>query len=340
MSAVTAERRRKSSSGPDGIARDITEFWLENEAVRVTVWDYGATLVGVEVRGRADDWRNLVLRWPDVDHYTRTDQRTFVGSTMGRFARVVANGVATIDGRTHQLTKNAGQHHIHGGRTGFDAQWWTGVITQGPDSAAVTLTLTSPDGDEGYPGTLLATAHFTLSTANRLTIELRARTDAPTLCGMCTHAFWNLSSQKTIDGHELQMHTDELVDTDRDFVPNGRLICVREAGRDFREPRKLGDETIDDFFVLRDRAPAAVLHDPGSGIAVVVNTNQTGMAVYTGDQLPGCARAGICLQPGPWPLAAGHGFPEAVLYPSETYCNRTTFDLILNPIEQGGSRGR
>lgn len=330
MSAVTAQRRRGPSPKAAGTDRGITEFRLDNGTVRVTVWDYGATVVGVEVR-RVTGWRNLAFRWPDVRRYTRDDERTFVGSTVGRFARIVANGAATIDGQAHQLTRNAGRHHIHGGRRGFDARWWTGTTTQRADAAAVEFTLTSPDGDEGYPGTLWATATFELAATNRLTIELQARTDAPTLCGMCSHVFWNLGDTNTIDGHELQVCADRLVDTDAEFVPNGWLIPVQSTRLDLRTPRSLRGQAIDDFFVLSHQTPAAVLTDPEGATTVVVGTDQTGMAVYTGDRLPGRHRAGICLQPGPWPLAPGVDFPGSRLYPNETYCNRTTFDVVDNP---------
>lgn len=41
------------------------------------------------------------------------------------------------------------------------------------------LTLVSPDGDQGYPGELIATTTYELDIHNRLTIEFTATTDAP-----------------------------------------------------------------------------------------------------------------------------------------------------------------
>ncbi len=186
--------------------REVTEFTLDNNRVRVAVWNYGATLVSVVVPDLAGARRNVVIRLPDLAAYEAAENRAYVGSTMGRFARIVAGGRLVIDGREYELARNAGPHHIHGGPEGFDARVWDGHADSGEKSGRVVLTLVSPDGDQGYPGELIATTTYELDIHNRLTIEFTATTDAPTLCGLSNHAFWNLGSEPRIDGHELQLH--------------------------------------------------------------------------------------------------------------------------------------
>ncbi|QQZ18261.1 MULTISPECIES: aldose epimerase family protein [Rhodococcus] len=309
----------------------MTEFTLDNNRVRVAVWNYGATLVSVVVPDLAGARRNVVIRLPDLAAYEAAENRAYVGSTMGRFARIVAGGRLVIDGREYELARNAGPHHIHGGPEGFDARVWDGHADSGEKSGRVVLTLVSPDGDQGYPGELIATTTYELDIHNRLTIEFTATTDAPTLCGLSNHAFWNLGSEPRIDGHELQLHARRVLAGYTDFVPSGRTVPVDDTELDFSYPHVLQRVRIDAFLALDSGHPVAKLHDPESGRLLVVDTDQPGMAVYTGDFLPVRPRAGICLQPCAWPDAPNHaGFPSAVLRPGETYRSRTTFELLAD----------
>jgi aldose 1-epimerase len=329
-------------AGARPAATEVTEFWLDNGWMRVGVLSYGATVVEVQVPDRSGVRRNVAVRLPDLAAYLAADDRAYVGSTMGRFARMVPYGVVDLDGQRHQLVPNAGPHHIHGGPDGFDARIWAGSAAGGPGSGHIALSLTSPDGDQGYPGTLACTARFELDLHNRFTIRYEATTDRATLCGFSNHVFWNLAGTGTVDGQVLQLNADrileQVVKAGAEVVPTGRIVPVAGTGSDFRAPRRLRDVAVDGFFPLTggpDHGWVARLSDPGSGRRMVVGSDQSGMGVYTGDHLPGRARAGVCLQPGPWPYAAGAGFPCPVLRPGQTYRSRTTFTFDVaedNPL--------
>ena len=295
-----------------------TEFVLDNGAVVVRVWTYGASLAGVCDRGR-----ELVLRPPDPAGPRGPWHDCYIGSTLGRYARVVSDATATIDGTTYRLGRNAGRHHLHGGATGFDTKVWSGRGRAGRDRGIVRLTLTSPDNEEGYPGTLLATAWFSLDTADRVVVDYQAHTDRPTLCGLTCHAFWNLGDG-TIDDHVLTTMARTVVETDAEFVPTGRLHDHPSLGR----CSPLDAMGIDHCLDARDPGHRELrLACPATGHAVTLTTNQSCIAVYTGDALPS-RRAGICLQPGPWPDTPHRlEFPSAELRPGERYRNRTELTL-------------
>lgn len=339
MSGVAASIRRvgRVDAGPDRGA-DVSELSLDNGSVSVSVLTYGATVVAVRAPDRAGRRDNVVLALPDLASYTAAADPFYVGSTMGRFARIVPHGRLDLDGHRYELTPNVGAHHVHGGPDGFDARVWRGQARGGSQRGRLSFALSSVDGDQGYPGTLHCAAHFTLDRRDRLTVRFEARTDRPTLYGLSTHVFWNLSGaggqdNHALDRHVFQLHADHLLDADEEFVPTGHVLPVSGA-LDFRDGRVLGDVAVDRFYPLVPRGDdvrVAELTDPVSGRSLAVGTDQPGIAIYTGDGLPQ-PRAGICIQPGPWPHAPQHpGFPNAVLRPGEARGAETTFSFSLTP---------
>jgi aldose 1-epimerase len=329
MTTVRAWSRPVGHTADEPQGRAVHEYGLDSGRMRVAVWDYGATLVEVSVADGGSR-TNLVVRLPDLKAYEQRAGRAYVGSTMGRYARIVARGRAPVADRVHQLALNEGSHHIHGGPRGFDARVWDGDAVGGPDAGRITLSLRSPDGDQGYPGRLHCTATFELHTDDRLVVRYAATTDRPTLCGLTLHAFWNLSGGGTADGHTLEVDADAVLETDAHFLPTGRLLPVSRCGLDPHEPRTLGSTALDHCLALRPGGgTAAVLRDPAGGRTLRLETNQPGLAVYSGDHLPR-PRAGLCLQPTAWPDAPNHpAFPSAVLLPGRTYTHVTTYAFGL-----------
>ncbi|MET7607955.1 aldose epimerase family protein [Streptomyces avermitilis] len=304
--------------------RTVYEHGLDNGRLRVAVWSYGATLVEASVRD-GERRTNLVVRLPDLATYEERAGRAYVGSTMGRYARIVARGEAPVAGRVHQLALNEGDHHIHGGPRGFDAVVWEGHARGGPDSGSIVLSLYSPDGDQGYPGTLRCTATFALGTDDTLTVRYEATTDRPTLCGLTLHAFWNLAGGGTVDDHVLDVGARAVLEADAHFVPTGRLLPVADTPLGHVRDRPLSGVALDHFAALAPASPAAVLRHPAGGRTLRLSTTEPGLAVYSGDHLP-VPRAGLCLQPGAWPDAPHHpSFPSALLYPGRTYRHVTTY---------------
>jgi aldose 1-epimerase len=219
----------------------------------------------------------------------------------------------------------------------------------------VRFRLRSPDGDEGYPGNLEASAHFDLRSSSggaggSIRVQLLARTDAPTACNLTQHAYFNLAGYGTILDHELEVFASRFVVVDDEFLPTGELASVERTPFDFRTPRRIGERIgaleappargYDLCYVLDGtgfHAPAARLRDPRSGRRLEIQTDQPGLQLYTGnhlDTLPGKGGrviprfGGLCLETQRFPDAVHHAhFPSVVLRPGERYASTTVWRL-------------
>jgi aldose 1-epimerase len=332
MTRPTARRETVTSApGPAGRPVAVDACTLDNgRNLAVRVLTYGATLLEVLVPDRDGRTGNVVLTLPDPADYQDRAKNPYVGATVGRYCRCVAGGRLPLDGTVHQLDRNVGGHHIHGGTDGFDRAVWTAELLTEPDRVGVLMRLTSPDGDQGYPGEVSAEAAYLVTDDGRLIMEYRATTTASTIVGLTNHAFWNLAGTGTIGEHLLALNTDRWVAADEDFIPlPGPPRPV--IGWDPRTPAVLGDRVIDQFFTLDDPEWAAELTHPGTGRSLVISTGEPGIGVYTGDFHP-TPRGGICLETGAFPDAPNRpDFPSARLDPGQEYRSRTTCVFRIDP---------
>ncbi len=274
---------------------------------------------------------------------------TYLGATIGRFANRIDRGRFTLDGTSHQLATNQGGNTLHGGPSGFDAYEW-GVADAGADH--VTFTLTSPDGDQGFPGALEVEVTFSVA-ADEVTIGYRARTDAPTVVNLTNHTYFMLdgAGSGTIDDHVLEVAAGAFLPVREDSVPTGELRPVEGTPFDLRGPRRLGEalahddeqlrrgDGIDHNYVLDGTGLRRAARLVGaSGRWLEVHTDQPGLQVYTGGHLDGSVtglhggtygpRAGVALETQGFPDAPNHPeFPSTVLRPGEAYTTRTVWRL-------------
>jgi len=226
---------------------------------------------------------------------------------------------------------------------GFDLQLWDAEVGTG----GVRLSLVSPAGTGGYPGTLRVFATYVLDgAANVLRIFYEATTDAPTIVNLTNHAYWNLAGEGagTIHGHRLQVNASRYTPVDDTAIPTGELAPVSGTRFDFTRPRELGDG-YDHNLVLDDAPVAAVLTEPSSGRALTIVTDQPGIQVYSGNFLDGTLHgasgrpyvrgAGVALETQHFPDSPNRpAFPSTVLRPGETY--RTTTALRFTTDAAGG----
>ncbi|QDV12017.1 Aldose 1-epimerase precursor [Rosistilla oblonga] len=334
--------QRPFGTTSDGHA--VTLFTLtNNHGNSVELIDRGATIVSVNVPDRDGKRVNVNLGFSALDGYLQ--RHPYFGSTVGRVCNRIANGRFAIDGREYQVAQNLGAHHLHGGLVAFDALMWTAEPIQTSWQVGVRMRLVSPDGDEGYPGTLDTTVEFTWNDDNELTYTFTAETDAPTHLNLTNHAYWNLAGagSGTARDHVVTIQADQSLEVDDDLIPTGRQIDVAESVLDFRQPRVIGDridelpETkgYDHCYVLRgtpgELRPAALAVDPASGRTMEVMTTQPCMQLYTGNHLSGQADAGgfrqheaFCFETQHPPNAANQSaFATTRLNPGETFKQTT-----------------
>jgi len=291
----------------------------------VTVWTYGASLLGVTVPDRFGRLANVVRRLPSLAAHRRVP---YVGSTMGRYCRCVSGARFSLDGKEYSLDRNDGPHHLHGGSVGFDRHVWEAETGSDSGWLFVRLRLESPDGDQGYPGAVTVETVYRAHPSGRLVIEFSATTSASTLIGLTNHAFWNLAGDGTVDGHRLAINASRFIPFDGNLIPLPGPPAPVDA-LDHRSERDVG--VLDNFFVLDDPEWAAELTDPGSGRVLRIRTDQPGIGVYSGDGFV-WPRAGICLQTGAWPDAPNRpDYPPVRLDPGMTYRAGTTYEFTTAP---------
>jgi aldose 1-epimerase len=304
------------------------------------IMNYGAIVVELRTPDRHGKLENITLGFPTLDGYL--GKHPYFGATVGRYANRIALGKFTLDGTSYSLAQNNGPNHLHGGIVGFSHALWDAQPVQTHDSVGVRFNHTSPDGEEGYPGTVAATVVYTLTNGNELRIEYTATTDKATPINLTNHAYWNLAGagQGTILDHELMLAADTYLPVDATLIPTGELASVAGTPFDFTSPHRIGARIgqvkgdppgYDHCFVLRGQKGAlelaAHVRHVGSGRTMEVYTTQPGVQFYTGNFLDGGPagggyprNAGFCLETQHYPDSPNRPeFPSVVLRPGETY---------------------
>jgi aldose 1-epimerase len=299
-------------------------FELKSSALRVTFTDLGARIVSVFMDGV-----DLVSGGGTDEQFLAGDWTA--GAVMGRIAGRITHSRVEIDGTEYRLTPNMGEHQLHGGPQNFANQRW---IAQSTDNS-IRFAFHSPDGDQGYPGAVDATATYTLDGAV-LSLDLEARTTKPTVINLTNHAYWNLSGgERNAFAHEMMIGAESYLPLNDLLLPSGEIRSVEGQKQDFRKLRKVA-EFFDNCWVLNGRRGdlrhGLTLRDPVSGRQMDVWTTEAGMQMYTAfhwnEAMPGRngplkQYAAIAIEPQNFPDAPTHkNFPSAILRPGEVYRNR------------------
>ncbi len=341
-----------------GELKDGTEVWLytlaNDSGMRAQISTYGGTIVSLWVPDRYGEPGDVVLGFETLAEYV--DHSPYFGCVVGRYANRIARGRFTLDGVTYQLACNDGPNHLHGGEVGFDKRVWSSSTRESDQGEPVLdLLLISPDGDQGYPGTLRVRVSYTLTDANALRIDYEATTDAPTILNLTNHSYFNLSAgqQASVLDHELRLNADRYTPVDDTLIPTGDLAPVAGTPLDFRSPRPIGARIeadhsqmriaggYDHNFVINGEAGtlrlAARVVDPTSGRVMTVRTTEPGVQLYSANFLPleglpgkrGLTygpRAALCLETQHFPDSPNKPhFPSVILRPGKKFCSTTIY---------------
>lgn len=307
---------------PDG--RQVQAITLQGPPLRARVLTLGAIVQDLRLNGVAHP---LVLGFDRAAPYLSAPGR-YVGALVGRCANRIGGARFDLDGCRYDVTPNEGANQLHGGPDGIDLHLWS-IGDLAPDRVELLLTL--PDGHMGFPGRLEIRAVISVSD-DALGFDLRAETDAPTLCNLAHHGYFTLDDAGDIRGHSLMIDAGHYLPVDAGLIPTGAIAPVEGTGFDFRALRRIGDQPCDHNFCLSDRRvplrPVARLQDDG-GLAMVIETTEPGLQLYDGRHFDGIAglegrrygpHAGVALETQIWPDAPNHpGFPNAVLRPGDDW---------------------
>lgn len=334
---------------PSGEAVEL--FTLTNaHGLRVRAMTYGGIIVSLEAPDRRGTPGDVVLGYDSLAGYLRDSP--YFGAIVGRYGNRIAKGRFTLDGKEYRLAVNNGPNHLHGGVRGFDKVVWHAEPFDDARGAGVVLTHTSPDGDEGYPGTLNAKVTYTLTDRNELRIEYEATTDQATPVNLTQHSYFNLAGSGDILGHELMIAADSFTPVDSTLIPTGAIAPVAGTPFDFRAPHTIGERIgadneqlrfgggYDHNFVLTRSgtglALAARVHDPVSGRTLEIRTTEPGIQFYSGNFLDGSItgkrgvvyahRTGLALETQHFPDSPNHpNFPSTILAPGQVYRSSTVW---------------
>ena len=358
--ATAAElSRRPFGQTPSGEA--VEAFTLTNaKGVSATVITYGATLQSLIAPDKAGNKADIVVGFNDAAAYVKN--ASYFGASVGRFANRIGKGRFELDGKTYQLElNNNGVAALHGGVKGFDKVVWKVLSTKSGPTASVTLGYVSPDGDQGYPGTVNATATYALDEQNQLTITYGATTDKPTIVNMTNHALFNAAGEGAPEGamgNVLTLPAEGYTPVDNELIPTGAITPVAGTAFDFRTPTAVGTRIrdasdpqlvigkgYDHNFVLTGKsggAPrlAARLADPKSGRVLEILSDQPGIQFYAGNFLDASwvgksgklyrQGDGIALEPQHFPDAPNKPqFASVRLDPGQTYRNVMVFKVSV-----------
>ncbi len=322
------------------------EFVLSSDDMKVGIITYGARIRQILYRGV-----NVLCGFDNAKDYLTAGN--YHGALVGRYANRIAKGQFTLNGKKYVLAKNEkGITHLHGGAVGYsDRIWRIGSVFADEDKAGVTLSLFSPDGEEGYPGNLQITVTYTLTKNDELTISYNALTDADTIVNLTNHSYFNPASIGTpMADLKLTINADKYTPVDKQMIPTGLLENVENTPFDFRAGKKIGRDLYvkneqlaigsgyDHSFVLNHTpgTPDAILSSDKTGITMKMYTDAGGVQLYTGNfmdsktpfygTIVARAQEAVCLECGALPDTPNHpSFPTAVVSAGKTYTQNTTY---------------
>lgn len=311
MPRTKSETRREPGASrqafgtlPNGDAAEVVTL-AGSGGLEARIITYGASIQSVLAPARNGELADVALGHATLAEYL--DHPQYMGSTVGRVANRIAGGRFTLDGVEYRVPANNGPNSLHGGSEGFDKANWEIVRLGAAPHPRLELRHVSPDGDQGYPGTLTVTATYAVH-GNDLTVEYAATTDRPTLVNLSNHAYWNLAGEGSAEGamgHLLTIPAEHFLPTNAGSIPTGEFRRVAGTPFDFRSPTPIGarvrdadDEQIrlgrgydHNWVIARETASAprrlARLEHPGTGRILEILSDQPGLQFYSGNFLDG-----------------------------------------------------
>jgi aldose 1-epimerase len=321
---------------PDG--KEVHRYTLHNRhGMTVKLINYGAILTEVSVPDSNGVAANVIVGSDSLQDYLG---RFAAAAVQGRYANRIANGRFELDGTVYQVTKNIGEHHLHGGTRGFAKVMWDAeVLAAQEHEVGVQLTYLSVDGEEGYPGNLTTGVRYTLTDDNELRIDYTATTDKPTVVNLTNHAYFDLSATGNVTDHVLRLNASTYTLADSQLIPTGGIAPVAGTPLDFTAAASIGSraalidtaqgqrQIFDHNFIIDGGGSSLVLaaevRDPHSGRAMQVLTSQPALQLYTGNP------AGFCLETHHFPDSPNHPqFPSTVVRPGQPFASTTIYRFV------------
>jgi aldose 1-epimerase len=337
--------KEKFGNTTDG--QNVDLYTLRNDnGITVKITNFGGIIKSLYVPDRNADIADIVLGFDNLAGYL--GEHPYFGAIVGRMCNRLAGAGFTLDGKSYQVSANAGKFQLHGGYNGFDKKVWEANNIEEKDAASVVLRYLSRDGEEGYPGNLDVEVVYKLSNDNTLQIQYSATTDKPTPVNLTNHSYFNLAGEGSglVYDHELMLFADNYTLLDEDCIPTGKILSVKGTDLDFTEPHRIGERInnlnmgYDQNYVVRCQTGeigiVAIVKEPVSGRKMEVFSTQPGVQLYTANWFDGKLagkkgkyykkHSAFCLETQHFPDSPNHAeFPSVILRPGETFVSKTVF---------------
>jgi aldose 1-epimerase len=321
------------------VAEVATTLETTLETVRLTndydmsveVINFGARIKSIKFPVN-DKPTQMIVGYASAQEYLKDE--FYLGATCGRVCNRIAGGKFELDSKQYQLPQNDGENCLHGGDDNFALRYWQ-IDKKNLTSSSVTLSLISPDDDQGFPGELTLSVNYQLSNDNKLSIQYSVNTDLATVINLTNHAYFNLG-ENDCQSLYLQMMSPAILESDAANIPTGKIVTVADSDYDFKEPACIGDRQqnaqdkslkakngFDHCFVLNNTPlaePKAILTSLQNQISLSIYTDQSAIQLYTGfylgDQFS--PYQGLCLEAQNYTDAENNEhFPSNILRPTE-----------------------
>ncbi|KAF2157281.1 putative aldose 1-epimerase [Myriangium duriaei CBS 260.36] len=264
----------------------------------------------------------LVVSLPTEDAYISTGNPAYFGETIGRLGNRLKEGALHLNGVTYQLARNNGSNTLHGGPRGWGKQRWSGPHPESRHGAeAVRFTLRSPDGDEGFPGAVIANAWYigrrdesTGGMALEVEYEVTWDPEGPTkgqqgeqlsetVVNVTNHTAFSVapvpqstSDSRSLAGTKATLFTNLRQEVDEAAIPTGRITT--HPGITPGAPFTLSADkpVFDDCFVLKaevadvpldtrggDLQKLCAFEHPDTGLHLEAWSTEPAFQFYTGE---------------------------------------------------------
>ena len=345
--------------------KPVKLFTLKNQnGMEVCITNYGGRVVSLVVPDKEGNPTDVVLGFDNIAQYADTlNSPTDYGSSVGRYANRIKNGKFTLNDTEYQLKQNDGPNCLHGGGT-------TGWMNQVYDAEQVgdsilKLTIVAADGENGFPGKVMATTTYKVTSDNILDITWEAETDKPTIINQTNHNYYNLSGDFTQPGYDmvLYVNADNFTPSDTLYIPTGEIKSVEGTPMDFRTPHAIGDSIKSQFDQIQnaggydhnwclntfkdnkgdDTQVCASLYSPKTGIFMEMFTNEPGVQFYSGNfqgvgnelniqhkHGPYPQHVSVCLESQKYPDSPNKpNWVQPVLNPGEKYFSHAAYKFSV-----------
>ena len=343
-----------------GVLADGTKvniYTVKNDNMSFSCTDYGCTLTSIILKDENNIKTDILLGFSTLEGYINT--KFCFGTIVGRYANRIRNGSFTLNGQQYILEKNDGENTLHGGYFGYDKTVWNSEIIEEKDRCGVRFSRLSPDGEQGFPGNVMIYITYLLDNNNNIICYYTAETDKSTPINITNHAYFNLAGRGSIHNHLLTLKSSQYLEIDKNLIPTGKFIDVKNTAFDFTTEKEMGRDIenvspgydhcfVTDIYDKNNKqcgvpldddtiVPFAYVKEPVSGRSMNVYTNMEGCQFYTANWIKGVIgkngvtyenHDGFCLETQCFPDSPNKiNFPTCVLEPGQKMRAKTVFSF-------------